>query len=519
MDQISTQIKITVAEARKALQASDLLIHECLPKSQSPVRESDPLNVTVDHRTADGPILFIAIKGTRFDGHSVISSLDPEKVGLVLTEADPGIGLPFPVLVVQNSRAAWACLCARATGNPEKKLRILGVTGTNGKTSTVWYIRQILKIAGVKSVSFGTLGCYIGENHFLSSHTTPDPPLFFTLLAQAVANDCAVLEMETSSHALAQKRLGNELLYDGSVFTSFSRDHLDFHHTMEKYFDAKMILFSKLSRDPCSHVIHSSIATAYLEHHPQPAKRTYYTYKDAEFSANDITDSEACIQPVGGQSGVFRVTGKGFQDEGSLPIVGRFALENFLAALILARDVLGVTLAGREWSRIETVPGRLEVVRSRTQPLKGPAVVVDYAHTPDALDKALRCVRDHYKGRKLWVIFGCGGDRDRGKRPEMGRIAAEIADRLIITSDNPRTEQPEVITQEIFSGVPSHLVRLASVEVNREAAIESTIRAAGAEDVILIAGKGHEDYQEVGNQKFPFDDRKIARAVLESGNT
>ena len=420
-----------------------------------------------------------------------------------------------PTFFVKDTRSAWSCLCAKAMGNPEKKLKILGVTGTNGKTSTVWYIRQILQILHLKSVSFGTLGCYIENEHFPSAHTTPDPPLFFKMLSAAVERGCRVLEMEVSSHAIAQKRLFG-VQFDGAAFTSFSRDHLDFHHTMENYFETKMQLFEQLAKPDAFTAAHSSLKGRFISRPDLERQPTYYTYKDSKYVGGSHLESEASIRVLNSKTGSVETDLRGESESGNLAVVGGFALENFLAAKLLVEGVLGVKFGSENWSEVIPVPGRLELVRSGKPGRSGPTTIVDYAHTPDALEKALRCLKDAYRSSKLLVIFGCGGDRDRGKRPEMGRIAAELADEVIVTSDNPRTEKPSDIIEEIRAGVPEKFAHRVRVVEDRAEAIGAVLKGAPDGWVVLIAGKGHETYQEVGNQKFPFDDGKIARAVLES---
>lgn len=457
----------------------------------------------------------MSLRGTQFDGHSVIPSLSPETVGWIVAEQGTLASTSVPTFFVKDTRSAWSCLCAKAMGNPQKKLTILGVTGTNGKTSTVWYIRQILEILNVKSVSFGTLGCFIGGDHFPSPHTTPDPPLFFRLLAVAVERGCRVLEMEISSHAIAQRRLFG-VQFDGAAFTSFSRDHLDFHLTMENYLATKMQLFDELSKSDASFAVHSSLKSSFQSRPDLDGRATYYTYKDAKVIGENVLDPGASIQ-TDNLGKVSIQTHYGVESEdGRLNVVGGFALENFLAAKLLVEGVLGLKFGPDLWPVVVPVPGRLEIVKATTLGQPGPVTIVDYAHTPDALEKAIRCLRNSYKHLNLLVIIGCGGDRDRGKRPEMGRIAAELADQVIVTSDNPRTEKPSEIIEEICSGVPGIFAQKVRVVEDRAEAISDALKGSSHAWIVLIAGKGHEAYQEVGNQKFPFDDRKIARAVLES---
>ena len=515
LDQTSLQIEIHARAAHSALLESGLLTGISLTTPNDFDSTSRLLQISIDHRQCSSESIFIALQGTRFDGHSVIPSLTLETAAWIVAAQGSPPSTIVPTFFVTDTRAAWSCLCARAMGNPEKKLTILGVTGTNGKTSTVWYIRQILRILNVKSVSFGTLGCFIEDEQFPSAHTTPDPPLFFKMLALAVKRGCTVLEMEVSSHAIAQKRLFG-VHFDGAAFTSFSRDHLDFHHTMENYLDTKMQLFEILAKPGAIFVVHVSQKENFVGRPNLVSNTTYYTYKDSIITGENAFGSMASIRVLNSEKSCVETNTSDGNESGRLAVVGGFALENFLAAKLLVRGVLGMSFGSESWPEIIPVPGRLELVRAEKSGKPTSIVVVDYAHTPDALEKAISCLRESYNSMKLLVIFGCGGDRDRGKRPQMGRIAAELADQVIVTSDNPRNEKPIEIINEIYAGVPKNSSNKVRLIEDRAVAIATALRESTQGWIVLIAGKGHEDYQEVGNQKFPFDDRKIARAVLES---
>ncbi len=492
------------------LLASDLiaLFQEAgiLRAVQGRVPDSSFVSYTPDSRKLSDGDLFLAYKGVHFDAHALLPELlqaksqcgfivDQESSWSLLKEA------PWACLV-SDTREAWAWIAAHAHGRPERSLRLLGVTGTNGKTSTVWFLRQILAALGEKVLTLGTLGIYLGDEFFAGSHTTPDPDETFRYLALARDRGMGWAAMEVSSHALVQKRL-SPLRFDAVAFTSFSRDHLDFHASMEEYFAAKWELIERY-RKPLACAWLSERIDAFLPATLAPNLRRYSSQQVAadqgvsyQVHSMDLTSTDLSLH-LGSQSW-----------RGRLPFSGDFAVENFAVAWDSIRVLTGRSLEPENWTRIAPVPGRFEPVVAAAA--HGFAVIVDYAHTPDALEKTLIKLRGLTQGH-VWVVFGCGGDRDKGKRPLMGAAAELHADRLVLTSDNPRTEEPQAILQDIQAGL-KHPER-ALVEVDRRRAIAHAVKAAKAGDAILIAGKGHEDYQILGTQKYPFDDRLVATEFL-----
>jgi UDP-N-acetylmuramyl-tripeptide synthetase len=386
-------------------------------------------------------------------------------------------------------------------------MQVIGVTGTNGKTTTNWIIYQVLQQLGVGALRVGTLGSeYLGGARRDGGLTTPDAPSIHALLAEAYAAGARYAVMEASSHALHQSRL-DHVQFDVGVFTNLTRDHLDYHNTFEEYFAAKSALFdlvggaSKATKaavvnidDPYGRRIVETLLRRGLR------EWSFGTDRAATVRVSSIREV--------GSGMVFTVEIRDHAGicEVAVPFIGMHNTENVVAALTSCL-ALGFRIEAilEALPKVAQVPGRLERVG-----LSGPRVFVDYAHTPDALERVLKALRPSTEG-KLWVVFGCGGDRDRGKRPEMGLIASRLADEVVVTSDNPRTEAPEGIIDDILeSGVKARIV-----EVDRRLAIGEAIRHAQHSDTVLIAGKGHEDYQIIGNTTLPFSDQAVALDYLE----
>lgn len=468
---------------------------------------------TTDSRRLGPQQIFIAYRGVKTDAHQHIAPLlqaHPD-AGVIYDDPafEPQCRQAAWACLVKDSREAWAQLAAYRWGQPQRQLRFLGVTGTNGKTSTVWILRQLLLQLQLPCMSIGTLGVYCGAEKLPASHTTPDPDDLFQYLALAVERGIPWVAMELSSHAVRQKRLG-PLRFDGIAFTSFSRDHLDFHPSMEDYFAAKWELVRDFRKQDAPAWLSSSLGSwlpreaaalgCFLYGPEGPdAARFRLSY---QIEAMDLGASRFQLQLKGAAGQAPQVW------RGSLPFGGDFAVDNFAAAFALMASVLGRTVDSSHWGAVAPVPGRFEPLLAH-----GLAVLIDYAHTPDALEKTLTKLRALSKGQ-VWVVFGCGGDRDKGKRPLMGRIAEVGADRVILTSDNPRSENPEAILDDILAGFerPERAMRIT----DRAQAIQYAIQQAAAQDVILVAGKGHEDYQLIGTQVLSFDDKKVAAAFLAS---
>lgn len=471
--------RLSVREAVDALKEFGLL--ESVSKLPSRDR---PTNIVIDTKMVRNGDIFICYKGTRFDTHSLLPQICHQGAGLAVIDDRSAIArCHIPYALVKNSRAAWSVLASKGYSFPQKKLRVIGITGTNGKTSTAWLAREILRVQGVPCLFLGTLGCYLGEKFFSTSHTTPDPSDLFSYFSKAVELGIEYVVMEVSSIAIDQRKL-EPIKFAATAFTSFSRDHLDYHGSIDAYLETKVRFVRENLRCGLS-LVHKSIAT--LENVGDLDGVTIYgdEYK--------VSFTTAGIQL------------KLADRHGELSLFGDYTADNFVAALKLVEGLTGEQCPPELWSKMQPVPGRLEPVEV------GSRIIVDYAHTPDALEKTLILIKKRVAGR-LWVLFGCGGDRDRGKRAEMGAVASKVADEIVITSDNPRTEDPEEIISHILEGIEKQ--ECCHVIGDRRKAIAYAVPRLEKDDWLLIAGKGHEDYQIIGHEKIAFDDRKVALEIL-----
>lgn len=448
--------------------------------------------------------LFFCVPGTVVDGHDFAA--DALERGAVALVVERELDLDAPQFLVEDARSALALCAANFYGTPSRKLDLVGITGTNGKTTTCFLVEHLVRHAGKRAGLIGTVECHVADEVRPSLHTTPESRDFQELLASMVDAGVDVCACEVSSHALDLGRVKGSS-FAVAAFSNLTQDHLDYHKTMEDYFAAKARLFTEY--EPAASVICTdSDAGKRMAQLVADAGRTLYRVGsdadcdvrlvEARFDARTTRiDLEACGEWL-------HVT---------LPLVGRFNVENALVAFGIG-IALGFTNEAIV-SALESapqVPGRLERVvgTQGTHPSFG--VLVDYAHTPDSVAKAIDAVRAVTDGRVL-CVFGCGGDRDHGKRPKMG-AAALAADFAIVTSDNPRTEDPDAIIDQILVGMDGHEERYA-VMPDRAEAIRFAIGQAQPGDVVLIAGKGHEDYQIIGNVKHHFDDREVAAAAIE----
>ena len=462
-------------------------------------------DVTDDSRRVTPGSAFLAVKGAAQDGHAWLPAAKASGAAIALVEdAAAAAAVGLPAVVVRDGRRAAAVAAAAFHGWPARELTLVGVTGTNGKTTTVGLLRHLLDSPERPAASIGTLGVLLGSEGILmpggSGLTTPGPVELQRLLRDLVDRGVRTVSMEVSSHSLDQRRVDG-LSFAAAVFTNLTRDHLDYHGTMEAYRAAKLRLVGLLARDGVA--LFNADDPSWRGVTNAPASWTFGTESGADISARDVTFTSdgsrfLLVSPHGAQSV-------------SLPLIGDFNIANALGAAAVAL-VLGMPIGdvARRLSAAPQVPGRLERVHT------APTVLRDYAHTPDALDRALRAVRpftrqDDGSASHLIVLFGCGGDRDRGKRPEMGRLAEALADVVIVTSDNPRTENPDHILDDIEAGMTRRdHVRM----VDRRDAIAHALRIAMPHDVVLLAGKGHETYQIRGTTSYPFDEREIVTELM-----
>jgi len=485
--------------------------------------ETNVTGLAYDSRRVQPGDLFFGLSGLKQDGQAYVRQA--LTAGAVAAVVERDIHLPGATLVqVDETRTALAQASARFFGFPSRALRVVGVTGTNGKTTTTWLLDAIFRAQGWSTGVIGTTGIRIAGEERPAAFTTPEAPELQGLLREMVDRGVGAVALEVSSHALAQKR-SYALECDVVVFTNLTQDHLDYHGTMGAYLDAKRVLFDGRN-GPNSK---AAVAVINIDDHEAAGIRAAARrggMREMLFSADPSGPDEAVsvhaegVRPVerGLEIQVYvdlmhgRFGGKPGEGESTftLPLLGRHNASNaaaaFAAALALGIDPKTIM---RGLESASPVPGRLE----RVAPGQRFEVIVDYAHTPDALVHALAALREHVNGRVL-TVFGCGGDRDRGKRPLMGRAAADGSDVAWVTSDNPRSEDPAAIAADVVAGTPPGALR---VELDRRAAIAAALREARAGDAVLIAGKGHETTQTFADRTVPFDDREVARELLAAG--
>jgi len=467
-------------------------------------------SIAYDSRRVQRDGLFVALRGEKSDGHEFIGQAIEKGATVIVAERadDPAVtGRRATRVLVENARAAMPDLAARFFNYPARKLKMAGVTGTNGKTTTTFLIKHICDKAGTRCGLLGTVRYEIGERVLPAARTTPESLDLQELLAQMRDAGCRAAAMEVSSHALAQERV-RDIEWDAAVFTNLTQDHLDYHGTMENYFAAKAKMFEQLAGQERKK---KPIAIINLDdrYGQKLIKKiggkvsviTFGTGLKADFRASNYR------MEFGGTSYQLDTRGKSYLVR--VPLIGRFNVANSLAALAAA-NALGVGLreAVVGLAKSPQVPGRLEMVPAKRQF----QVFVDYAHTPDALLNVIKTLRE-LEPRRLIVVFGCGGNRDREKRPLMGQVVDQHADHAIITSDNPRKEDPDKIIADVEKGFRgSHFEKIT----DRALAISRAIELAQPRDIVLIAGKGHENYQEFADHTVPFEDIQVARRAIEN---
>jgi UDP-N-acetylmuramoyl-L-alanyl-D-glutamate--2,6-diaminopimelate ligase len=470
-------------------------------------------SVTSDSREVLPGSLFVALRGLKADGSSFAKDAIAKGAIAIVAEAPPPDGVAVPWLQVADARLALAALAAAFFDHPSQQLVLVGITGTNGKTTTSYLLASIFEAAGIRCGRIGTVGYQVGDREVDATRTTPEAPEVQRLLRDMVTQGCGACVMEVSSHALALGRV-EYLHFSAAIFSNLTRDHLDFHRDMEDYFRAKRHLFELLPP--------GGIGIANLDDR-----------RGAEFAAaapRPVTyaiDAAADVRP-GPLS--FSLDGLSFEvrtPRGTIalrsPLVGRPNAYNILAAVATAMALdLPFNAIEKGIAVLALVPGRFQVVSSPSDDVR---VVVDYAHTDDALKNLLETARPLATGRVI-TVFGCGGDRDRAKRPLMGAVAARLSDLIVVTSDNPRSEDPEQIIEEIKRGIVVPADRMPPkgqlgpkatpwlAIPDRKAAIERAIKDAHGGDLILVAGKGHEKYQVIGDRVLPFDDVEVAKSAL-----
>lgn len=471
--------------------------------------DADINGIQTDSRKISSGDLFICLPGHTVDGHDYAVSAVQQGASALVCERQ--LDVSVPQLIVRSSRHAMAVLSDYYYGGPSRSLKLIGVTGTNGKTTTTYLIERMLADAGRNAGVIGTIERRFAGRVYPMSGTTPESLDLQRYLHEMVEAGVEACAMEVSSHALEQGRVKG-CRFRTAIFTNLTQDHLDYHGTMDRYAAAKELFFSRLGNEYAPDEAERSYAVLNAD---DPAAAQYARATAAEtvtYGIDSPADLRASNILITAKGTSFTLSSFRGDTDITLRMVGKFNVYNALAA-VAAVLLEGVSLeqAKASLEAIPGVPGRVEAVDAG----QSFAVVVDYAHTPDGLENVLRAVKEFARG-KVICVFGCGGDRDRTKRPQMGKIAAAYADFSVITSDNPRTENPESILTDIEAGLLEDNVEQSRymLEVDRRRAIEKAVEMASPEDVVLIAGKGHETYQIIGKQTFDFDDRLVAEEAV-----
>lgn len=459
-----------------------------------------PLNpeissVTDDSRKVRNSSVFVCVKGKKNDGHDYARKALERGAAVVICDHNIGIR---NCIVVENTREAYALMCANYYGNCHRKLKMIGVTGTNGKTTTTFIIKKILEENGYKVGVIGTVDVMIGNEKYPSDYTTPNPSVLHRYLYMMKMAGCDVCIIEASSQALSQERTYG-IHFDIGVFTNLTREHLDYHGSMEEYAKAKAILMRNSS------VCIINADDSFAEMMKRNAAEKVVTFAidgNADIKAENVKLNHGGV--------VYTLVCESGRYEIAYDVIGKFSVYNSLAALAVG-IVMKVDMkrAVRAVAEMKTVRGRIEKIPNN----RNIHILIDFAHTPDSLENVLKTVRDIYD-KRIITVFGCGGDRDRTKRPLMGRIACKYSDLVYVTSDNPRTEDPERIIDDIVGNIDkNNYIRTA----DRTQAIKAAIVEAEPGDTVLIAGKGHERYQILGTEKIHYDEREIVKQILDNG--
>lgn len=467
-----------------------------------PKEEVDVLGVNIDSRLVKEGDMFIAMKGTQTDGHQYIAAAEEKGAVAILCEEMPEkLNPSIAYIKVADAQAVTGVISTAFYGKPSLKMRLVGVTGTNGKTTIATLLYELFRKMGHKCGLLSTVCNYIDGEAYPSTHTTPDPVSLNRLLAQMVDAGCEYAFMEVSSHSLAQQRVGG-LEFAGGIFTNLTRDHMDFHGDMDNYLKAKKSFFDNLPRN--------AFAITNLDDKNGPVMVQNCRGDVKMYSSRTICDYRARIVETHLDGMVLEFNNREF----ATMLTGRFNVSNLLAiyaaALELGKDA-EETL--RVLSTMKPVSGRFETIHSK----EGVSAVVDYAHTPDAIKNVLGTINEVLRGRgKIITVVGAGGNRDKGKRPMMAAEAVRSSDKVILTSDNPRNEDPQEIINDMLTGLDETQKKKVISIVDRREAIRTACALAQSGDVVLVAGKGHENYQEINGVKHHFDDKEIINGIFNA---
>lgn len=476
------------------------LIKACTPLEVVGNTEIDITGIELDSRRVVPGTMFVAMRGTQADGHQYIAKALELGASAIVCETLPEEKKSGVTYVrYENTTDVVGWLATQYYGNPTRRMKLIGVTGTNGKTTIATTLYNIVRRMGIKAGLCSTVCNYIDGKAYPTECTTPDPITLNRLLGKMADEGCQYAFMEVSSHSVAQRRIGG-LNFAGGIFTNLTRDHLDYHGTFENYRDAKKGFFDMLPRESFAITNADDRNGMFIVQNTKATIRTYSTRAAADYRAKILEES-------------FEGMNLDFDGiETFVQFVGRFNVQNLLAVYGALR-MMGITQqeALIEISAMKPVNGRFETIRSA----KGVTAIIDYAHTPDALENVLQTINEVLNGRgQCWTVCGAGGNRDKGKRPLMAKAAARMSDRVIITSDNPRNEEPQDIINDMLAGLDSEDMQKTLSIVDRREAIRTACMMAQSGDVILIAGKGHEDYQIIKGVKHHFDDHEVVREAF-----
>lgn len=455
--------------------------------------------IVFDSRAAKAGSVFVAIQGTTVDAHDYIPKVIEQGCHIIVAQKAVEIPAHVTLVVVENTSKALGIMASLFYGEPSKSLILIGITGTNGKTTTTTLLHKLYMELGFKSGLISTVVNKIGDTEIPSTHTTPNPVALNQLLANMVEAGCTHCFMEVSSHAVAQHRIAG-LRFKGAAFTNITHDHLDYHGTFKAYIEAKKGFFDNLSSEAFALTNVDDKNGMVMLQNTKAKKCTYALKSPADFKAKVMENQFSGL--------VLTIDGTELWSR----LIGDFNAYNLLTVFgisqLLGQDKIEVLTV---LSKLESVEGRFEYIRSNG----GVIAIVDYAHTPDALENVLKTIHNiRTKNETVFTIVGCGGDRDKAKRPVMAKIACEMSDKVILTTDNPRTEDPQVILDEMMTGVEGQHFKKTLTILDREQAIKTACTMAEKGDIILIAGKGHEKYQEVNGVRHDFDDLKIVTELF-----
>jgi UDP-N-acetylmuramoyl-L-alanyl-D-glutamate--2,6-diaminopimelate ligase len=479
----------------------DLLIGIEIVNSHHLLIEREVSAVVFDSRKIEANSLFVATKGTQVDGHQFISTAIEKGASIIVCEVLPeNLQKDITYIEVVNSQRVLGLIASNYYGRPSEKLKVVGVTGTNGKTSTTTMLFDLFTLLGYKAGLLSTIQIRVGAEIIPSTHTTPDAVSIQRSMQFMVVKGCEYCFMEVSSHAVDQDRIAG-IDFKGGVFTNITHDHLDYHLTFQNYIQAKKKFFDGLSKEAFA------ITNIDDKNGKVMLQNTAATKKS--MAMHSMADYTVKILELSMESMLVKIDGS----EINLNVVGEFnaynALSSYAVALELGMNKLDVLV---QLSKLTPVEGRIDVVQTKNTKVKG---IVDYAHTPDAVEKLLIEIGKINKNGKLLTVIGCGGNRDKEKRPIMAKLAAQYSDRVILTSDNPRNENPKDIIDEMRSGLDEVAVKKTLIVIDRAEAIKTACLLAAGEDVIALVGKGHEKYQEINGEKLPFDDKVCLKENME----